>query len=152
MILMKILIDGDACNTIEITENIAINHNIQTHIYCDTKHIIDSLRSVVHIISHGDDTVDFAIIKDCEENDIIITNDSGLAAMGLVKRCKIISPNGFEYTEHNINKCLENRYLRKHTARKTNKKQVKGIPSRNIKYSDFGSLLEKIIKKQERKL
>ena len=147
---MKILIDGDGCSVISLTEEIAKSMNIECHIYCDTNHIIKSDYSDVHIVDYGADSVDFMILNKCDRHDIIVTGDSGLAAMALTQNTYVINPKGFEYTDKNIMSCLTRRHIRKQIVHKTQKSQVKGIMKANIKTTDYKQILCRTIKKAER--
>ena len=122
---MQILIDGDACNVIELTEKVAKSKTIECHIYCDASRILESDYSEIHIIEKGRDSTDFAILKKCGINDIVITSDSGLAAMVLAKKAYVLNPHGFEYTNENIMGYLNRRHTRKNLMRKTNRNQVR---------------------------
>ena len=81
---MKILVDGDSCNVIPTIEKLAKNKKIECHIFFDTNRIIESDYSILHVIDKGVDSVDFAILNNCEYGDIVVTKDGGLAARGLV--------------------------------------------------------------------
>lgn len=147
---MMILIDGDACNVITITEQLAQEKSIQCHIYCDTQRILESNYSEIHIVDKGRDSADFAIVNKCSYNDIVITNDSGLAAMVLAKHGIAINSKGFEYTKSNIMSYLTTRYIRDHESRKNNRNQIKGINSRHNFRNDYVKTLRKVICRTER--
>ncbi len=137
---MKILIDGDSCRVINITEQVASENNIDCHIYCNNVSNVKSRYSKIHVVDCSKDAADFAITNACDENDIVVTNDSGLAAMILAKKGKIINANGIEYTDSNILQCLNRRYINKTIRQQTQKQQVKGRlydfePSKNYRHS-----------------
>ena len=144
---MKILIDGDACNKIDKIERIAKEYNnIECHIYCDTTRLLTSNYSEVHIIDKGRDNVDFAIVNNCIKNDLVITNDVGLASLVLSKEARVINKYGFEITKHNVSLLLNSRYIKSRERRY--RKQVKGGLVNEIydksKYC-FGRTLVRII-------
>ena len=132
---MKILIDGDNCNMISNIEKIAKNNNIECHIYVNFCCNIDSTYSEIHIVDCSKDAADFAIINNCNADDIIITNDSGLAAMVLAKNGIPINTKGLEYTKSNIMNYLNSRYMRGKEVRRTHRLQVKKLPINNKKTS-----------------
>lgn len=144
-----ILIDGDACSVITKTEQLAKKYNIPCHIYCDTHRILDSNYSEIHIVDHGRDSADFAIVNKCGKNDIVITNDSGLAAMVLAKQSIAINSKGFEYTKQNILSLLTSRHIRSHEVRKTNRNQVKTMRT-NIPHNSYTTTLKDAICRTER--
>jgi uncharacterized protein YaiI (UPF0178 family) len=142
---MKILIDGDACSVIKKTESIAKSNNIEVHIFCDTSRIINSEYSDVHIVDRGHDAADFAIVNHCNPDDIVITSDSGLAAMVLAKCAFVLNSRGVRYTNSNIMTELTRRHLRSAEHRRTNRNQCKGLTYENIQHNDFGKALQKLI-------
>lgn len=152
---MKILIDGDACCVIKATEYVAKIANIPCHIYCDCSHLIDSDYSETHIVGTSRDAADFAIINKCDKNDIVITNDSGLAAMVLAKHGYAIKSNGIEFTNKNINQYLNRRYVNSRARRKTNRNQIHGQlyeRSAPVRKSYIDVLLEKLEMLSDRNL
>ena len=149
---MMILIDGDACGVINVTERLAKEMNIPCHIYCDTSRMLESSYSEIHIVDKGRDSADFAIINKCTSNDIVITNDSGLATMVLAKNGIAINAKGFEYTTHNIMSYLTKRYIRQHESKKLNRNQVHGMNMRDKTRprNDYKQTLQRAIDRTER--
>ena len=144
---MKILIDGDSCSVISTTERLAKKYRIPCHIYCDTTRSIKSKYAQVHVVDCSKDAADFAIISACSENDIVITNDSGLAALVLAKNGIAINTRGTEYTDINILGYLNTRYVRQLTVRQTHKKTVKGkLYEDNDKQSCYRIVLTNLLK------
>lgn len=82
---MRILIDVDACPVVRIVEKTAKEHKIPVILLCDTNHVLQSDYSEIKIIDAGADAVDFALVGLCKKNDIVITQDYGVAAMVLGK-------------------------------------------------------------------
>lgn len=145
---MKILIDGDSCCVISSTEKIARQYDIPCHIYCDTKHALDSSYSEIHIVSSGKDSADFAIVNKCDRNDIVITNDGGLAAMVLAKNGFALNSSGVEYTKTNILSYLNKRYVRSSEQRRTRRDKVKGsLYGRKTEHCRFTDILAQVIAK-----
>ncbi|NLB80773.1 MAG: YaiI/YqxD family protein [Clostridiaceae bacterium] len=111
---MKILIDADGCPVVDITVKIAKEHNIDCIILCDTSHVFEKSMVTTLTFSKGADSVDFALVNRVLADDIVITQDYGLAAMCLSKNAVVINQDGMEYTEDNIDALL----LARHTAKK----------------------------------
>ena len=145
MAQLKILIDGDSCNKISISENIAAKYDIECHIYCDNTRNITSNYSALHILDKGCDYTDFAIINACCKNDVIITSDSGLAAIAIAKKCRVLNPKGFIYTQDNIMSFLTRRFLRTDAKKRTRgRNQLHGFYSTcntSVKFTDYRTLL-----------
>ena len=110
---MKILIDGDGCPVIDLTINIAKKFNIDVIIMCDTAHIFNKEGAKTMIFSKGADSVDFALINLVKKDDIVITQDYGLAAMAINKAYYVINQNGLIYTNDNIDRLLYSRHISK---------------------------------------
>lgn len=110
---MKILIDGDGCPVIDLTIKIAKQFNIEVVIMCDTSHTFNKEGAKTMVFSKGADSVDFAIINVVQKEDIVITQDYGLAAMAINKASYVINQNGLIYTNENIDNLLYNRHISK---------------------------------------
>lgn len=78
-------------------------NNIAVTLLCDTNHVLDSDYSEVKAIGAGADAVDFALVNLCRKNDIVVTQDYGVAAMALEKGSYAIHQSGKWYTDENIN-------------------------------------------------
>ncbi len=107
---MKVLIDADGCPVRKIVEEICYEKNIELLIFCDTSHIIQSTHFKVITVDKGFDSVDYAIIKELNYNDIVVTQDYGLASLVLAKG-RAINQNGMIYNELNINMLLNSRAI-----------------------------------------
>ena len=108
---MKIIIDGDACPSIPIIENIAEENNIPVLIYCDIHHYINSDYSEVKVVDSGFQSVDMYVVNNTVNGDIVVTQDYGVAAMCLPKEASVINPKGYIYTNNNIDRLLEERHI-----------------------------------------
>lgn len=108
---MKIIIDGDACPGISIIETIAKKYSIEVIIYCDYNHFIQSDYSIVKTVDSGFQSVDMYVINEAKAGDIIVSQDYGVAAICLSKKCSVINPKGYIYDESNIERMLEERHL-----------------------------------------
>jgi uncharacterized protein len=108
---MKIIIDADACPVKEITIDIAKDYNIPVIMISDTAHQLNSDYCEIITVDKSNDSVDMNIIKLTDKDDIIVTQDYGLAAIILSKGAKSINQNGLIYNENNIDQLLFNRFL-----------------------------------------
>lgn len=130
---MRILIDGDACPVMNLAIEIAKCNQVEVVIFCDTAHYIERSDVKVVIVSKGSDAVDFRLINELQAGDILITQDYGLAAMGLAKKACPIHQNGFRYTDKNMDQLLFTRHLGKEVRRQGGR--TKG-PSKRGKEED----------------
>lgn len=107
---MKILIDADGCPVVKQATQIAKENNIEVVIFCDTSHIINSDYAQIITVSKGADSVDFALVNEVKSDDIVVTQDYGLAAMILSKGGKAITQNGMIISDSNLELLLTSRY------------------------------------------
>ena len=141
---MKILIDADGCPVVNIAVKIAKERNIECIILCDTSHIFDIDDVEVITVPRGADSVDFKIVNMINENDVIVTQDYGLAAMCLAKKGIVINQDGMEYTEKNIDGLLFSRHISREVRMAGGR--TKGTKKRTKEQDkEFSKKLEKII-------
>lgn len=110
---MKILIDGDGCPVIDITIKVGKKFNMEVIIMCDTSHVFNKEGAKTMVFSKGADSVDFALINTVKKDDIVITQDYGLAAMAINKASYVINQNGMIYSDENMDRLLYNRHISK---------------------------------------
>ncbi len=110
---MQIFIDADGCPVVDITVKIAVENNIKCTIICDTSHEFNKQGAETLVVEKGADSADFKIVNCVRENDIVVTQDYGLAAMCLSRRAVPISQNGMIYNDRNIDQLLFTRYVSK---------------------------------------
>lgn len=108
---MKIIVDGDGCAGRQIIEKVAKENGVELIIYCDINHVIKSDYGEVLYVDSGFQTVDMKIANATGSNDIVITQDYGLAAMALGKKSYAMSPAGHIYSNSNIDKLLFERHM-----------------------------------------
>lgn len=122
---MRILVDADACPVKQILERVAQEKNLKMILLCDTNHFIESDYGEVQIVSPGTDAVDFALINICCNNDCVVTQDHGVAAMALGRGAYAIHPSGEWYTDENIDRMLMERFIAQE-VRRSSKYQFRG--------------------------
>ncbi len=147
---MRILVDADACPVVKIVEQIAKQHEIPVILLCDTNHVLHSDYSEIKVIGAGADAVDFALVSLCKKEDIVVTQDYGVAAMVLGKGAVGIHQSGKWYTNENIDQMLMERHLAKKERRAKSRHHMKG-PAKRTKEDDehFAESFEKLIKKTQ---
>ena len=130
---MKILIDADGCPVVDITIACAAKLGVQVLLICDTAHFFERSGAQTITVSKGADSVDFKLVNMIAPGDLVVTQDYGLAAMALAKRALVLSQNGMQYTDSNIDALL----LQRHTARKIRQSggRLKG-PAKRTKEQD----------------
>jgi len=114
---LRIIIDGDSCPVIDLTESIAKKFKIELILFCDYNHDIKLDYGKIIKVDQSYQSVDMKIINYTESNDIIVTNDYGLASIVLAKNTHAINANGKIYTERNIDTLLMKRHINKKIRR-----------------------------------
>ena len=144
--MIRILIDADACPVVKIAERIAKERKIPVILFGDTNHVLSSDYADIRVIGAGADAVDFALMNESRSGDIIITQDYGVAAMGLGKGAYPIHQSGKWYTNENIDQMLMERHLAKKARMGRGKQHLKGPAKRTTEDDErFAASLVRLI-------
>lgn len=108
---MKILVDADACPVKELIVSCAKQFELPVIMIIDTSHELKDDYSTVITVDQDRDSVDFALMKRLDREDIVVTQDYGLAALVLGKGARAINQNGLIYTDNNIERLLFERHV-----------------------------------------
>jgi len=114
---MKIYVDADACPVKDIIVCEAKKRAIEVYMIVDTSHKIDDGYSKVIIVDKAADSVDIKIANLICSDDVVITQDFGVATMVLGKGAKALNQNGLIYTNDNIDRLMFERFLGKKIRR-----------------------------------
>lgn len=111
--MTHIIIDGDACpvvnSVIELTQETGIFVTIiRSFSHFSTQIDPEHVRTVY--VDDGPESVDYKIVQLASSEDIVITQDYGLASLLLKKARIIMHHKGFIYNENNIDILLQQRY------------------------------------------
>lgn len=151
---MQILVDADACPVKEIILDCAKQCQVMVHMVCDVTHILSYPQEFVKIttVDKGADSADLYIANLAVAGDIGVTSDYGLATLLLAKGCIVLHPNGFRYTNENIDRMLFERHISRE-MRKKHKGRGGHIPKRTAEADTaFQKLLLHILQKQTENL
>ncbi len=137
--------DADACPVKEIVVKTARARDIPVIMLIDTSHELHDGYSTVVTVEKQKDSVDFALMNRLTENDVVVTQDYGLAAMVLGKGARVLDQNGRVYTDDNIESLLMDRHIGQKLRRAGGR--TKGPPKRtredDVKFERaFVALLE----------
>lgn len=144
---MKVYIDADGCPVVNNAVEICRSNKIEVTIVSDTSHIFNDAYAHIIIVDKGSDSADMKIVALANKDDIIITQDYGLAAMALAKGCSCISQDGMIYSSDNIDSLLLSRY----TAKKIRSSggRLKGPKKRKLEQDEqFRTAFVKLISKK----
>ncbi|MEC5425542.1 YaiI/YqxD family protein [Virgibacillus sp. C22-A2] len=111
---MKIYVDADACPVKSSIISEAKHVDIPVILVSSFSHFSNEEQppgvETIYVDS-GAEAADYRIMKLAEKGDIIVTQDYGLASLGLAKGCIVLHHKGFTYTNENIDQLLQTRYL-----------------------------------------
>jgi uncharacterized protein YaiI (UPF0178 family) len=133
---MQIYVDADACPTKAIIEKIGKEFSLPVTMIIDTSHILQSDYSEIITVSQAPDAVDLALINRCGKNDIVVTQDYGVAALALAKGSLAIHPKGTIYTNENIDRMLFERHISK-KQRKSGRHSAGNAKKRTLQDDEF---------------
>ena len=114
----RLFVDADGFPHLESTIDIALKLGINIVVAGNMTQNLGRLEGIDGLqiieVSDGMDAADFAILNHMETGDIVLTIDTGLAALVLGKGGVAIDPGGHLYGEEGIN----GRLLARHVGRK----------------------------------
>lgn len=141
---MQILVDADACPAKQIIVRLAKQQNIPIIMLIDTSHELNDGYSRVITVDKQADSVDYALMGLLTREDIVVTQDYGLAAMVLGKGAKAVNQNGLIFTNDNIDKLLMERHIGQKVRRSGGR--TKG-PNKRTKDDDerFEAVFERLL-------
>ena len=107
---MTLLIDADGCPVVKPAAAAAKKYGISCRIVCDTAHEICCEGAETLVVDKGADSADFALAARVQPEDVVITQDYGLAAMCLARGARVLHQDGWAYTADNIDALLFSRH------------------------------------------
>lgn len=148
---VKIYVDADACPVKETIIKVAHQEEIPVILVQSFSHFSHEKQSTAVekiYVDSGADAADFKIMELAKKGDIIVTQDYGLASLGLAKGCLVVHHKGFTYTDNNIDHLLQTRYLSA-MARKSGQRTKGPRAFSNEDKTKFKELLQKTIRENK---
>ncbi|MBO0959631.1 YaiI/YqxD family protein [Neobacillus sp. MM2021_6] len=111
---MKIYVDADACPVKDIVILEGTKADIPVILVTSFSHFSSAEQPAgveTIYVDDGADAADYRIMRLVEKGDIMVTQDYGLASLGLAKGCVVLHHKGFIYTNENIDQLLQTRYF-----------------------------------------
>lgn len=130
----RLLIDADACPVVEIALRAARVRGVEVLLVCDDAHEMcrEGARTVT--VASGANSADLQLVNLLEPDDIVVTQDYGLAALCLARAARVLDQNGRVYDESNIDALLSMRHLATKARRAGSR--VKGPPKRTARQDE----------------
>lgn len=145
---MKIIIDADACPkpVLEICKSVGKKYNIEIYTVASFDHNIDNQQHIS--VDKNSQEADLKIINMTKPDDLVITQDWGLAAMVLSKKADCLNPLGRQYDVNTMDFMLEERETKAKLRRGGGR--TKGPKKRTIQDDTrFQETLESILAKRK---
>ena len=144
---MRIIVDADATPNIKEIIELGNKYQKETLLISDDSHQLKYENATIITVESGSQNADIKLINLIKENDIVITQDYGVAAIALSKKCQAINPSGLIYTNSNIDQLLATKHLTNKLRK--NKIHIKGPKKRTKETKDlFLNNLKNMIKNQ----
>ncbi len=103
--------DADACSVKDIIIKVAKEKAIPVTMVMDTSHAWHHEGVKVVTVDKARDGVDLALINLAHKNDVVVTQDYGVAALALGKGVRALNQNGLIFSSDNMDKLLFERHL-----------------------------------------
>ncbi|MEC2076529.1 YaiI/YqxD family protein [Metabacillus fastidiosus] len=109
---MKVFVDADACPVKQEIVSVASKYHFEVVFVASYNHLSDKKYGGDWVfVDTGKEAADLYIVNNVRKNNVVVTQDIGLAGLLLKKDVHIVTPRGKQYTEHNIETALQFRYL-----------------------------------------
>ena len=145
---MKIIIDADACpkSVREICLEKAEKYKIEVVMVIDDAHKLEGNFTTI-VVGKDNDAADHKIVEVFSAEDILITQDYGLASILIDKAFGIINPSGFLYTQWNIDTLMYQRHI--NAKERSQGKRTKGPKKRVLNQDiEFSKVLVELLNKK----
>lgn len=107
-----IYVDADSCPVKEDIVEVANRYHYHYLFVASYAHMVsESKGQNWTYVDSTKEAVDLFIMNASKSNDLVITQDIGLASTLLLKQVMVLSPRGFLYEENTIQAALDMRYL-----------------------------------------
>lgn len=105
------MVDADACPVKNEIAEVGRAFGAEVVMVASFAHRLDDAAGVTNVqVDDADQSVDLYIANRLAKNNVLITQDFGLATIGLAKGAVVLSNRGQEYTDETIGFLLERRH------------------------------------------
>lgn len=106
---MRVLVDADACPVLQLILQLCAEAGVEVITVASFNHHIESENHVM--VGPEKEAADMAIINRTRRDDLVVTQDWGLASLVLAKGARALSPWGHLFTEAEMEGRLAQRAL-----------------------------------------
>lgn len=146
---LQIIVDADACPVKPEIVEAARRFSVHVLMVASFDHRLEEQSGVTVVqVDRSDQSADLYIANHLAAGSILVTQDFGLATIGLAKRAIVLSNRGQKYTEETIDFLLESRH--EHAKRRRNGHYGKGPrPFTPRDRENFLHTLTKVLEEQQ---
>ena len=108
---MRILVDADACPVRRLIVEAAKARGIPVVLVADHSHRLEDGYSRVILVDQGRESADLKLVNLLRPDDLVVTQDYGVAAVALGKGARALPQSGEEFTGQNMDLLLFQRFL-----------------------------------------
>ncbi|ANE47328.1 hypothetical protein SY83_14815 [Paenibacillus swuensis] len=107
----RILVDADACPVKQEIVSAGASFGAEVWMIASYDHRLKEMAGVHNVqVDRSDQSVDLYIANQLRPGDVLVTQDFGLATIGLAKRAVVLSNRGQRYTDLTMDFLLETRH------------------------------------------
>lgn len=145
----KIIVDADACPVKREIEEVGIKYKCTVLMVASFDHRLEAKEGITVVqVDRSDQSVDLYIANRVAAGDILVTQDFGLATIGLAKKATVISNRGQLYSDETIDFLLASRH--ESAKKRRNGKHSKGPkPMTDDDRKHFLQTMTKILQDQQ---
>lgn len=107
-----ILVDADACPVKEEISSISHTYHLDVYFVASYSHVVKKEMPGTWVyVDEGKESADLYILNHARKNDVVVTQDLGLASMLVSRNVYVLSPRGKQYEESEMELSLHMRFL-----------------------------------------
>lgn len=116
-----ILVDADACPVKEEISSIGHTYQMDVYFVASYSHVVkNEIKGTWVYVDDEKESADLYILNHARKNDVVVTQDQGLASMLVSRNVYVLSPRGKQYEESEMDMMLHMRFLSAKERRKGN--------------------------------
>ena len=108
---MRIFVDADGCPVVQETVKLAREFRVPVTLVKNYAHVLHDDYAEIVTVDTTADSADYYIANHLSKDDIVVTQDNGLAAMCLSRQAIPINQNGLVIDDSNLITMLSGRHL-----------------------------------------
>lgn len=146
--MTTVFIDADACPVTRDAITVARSGSLPVVLVANRSQNLSRYAGTAGVeimqVGSGRDSADFAMVPRLAQGDIVVTADTGLAAMALGRGCRVVSPRGRRYLPATIDAELAVRHAEQR-HRRAGGRTTRPTPFKDEDRQRFREVLRRLI-------